>query len=121
MEKEQVEEEEIPLENLFSREEYLDVLKDTSEIAQKLLRDIESIKSELDKERKKNKTLEKELWDYRETASCINRRQFDSYVQAAKNRSATHKEWLDFIETFDFSFQQKLTIELFTWVDKHCK
>lgn len=114
-------EEEIPLENLFTRGEYLDVLRDTSEIAQKLLRDIESIKTELDNERRKNKDLEKELWDYRETASCINRKQFGSYVQAAKNRPATHKEWLDFIETFDFSFQQKLTTELYIWVDKYCK
>jgi hypothetical protein len=122
-EKEQLEkeQEEIPLENLFTREEYLDVLKDTSEIAQKLLRDLEAIKSELDNERQKNKDLEKELWDYRETASCINRRQFSSYVQAAKNRPASHKEWLDFIETFDFSFQQKLITELYVWVDKHCK
>ena len=111
---------EIELENLFSREEYLDLLKDSSEVAQKLLKDIEQIKSELINERKKNKELEKELWEYRETASCINRRQFDSYVKASKNRSATHKEWLDFIETFDFSFQQKLTVELYIWVDKHC-
>jgi len=112
---------EIPLEKIFTRGEYLDVLRDTSEIGQKLLKDIEMIKTELDNERAKNKELEKELWDYRETASCINRRQFDSYVRTAKGRPATHKEWLDFIETFDFSFQQKLTVELYNWVDKHCQ
>jgi hypothetical protein len=112
---------ELNLDKLFTREEYLDVIKDTSEIAQKLLRDLESIKTELDNERIKNKLLEKELWDYRETASFINRKQFDSYVIASKNRPATHKEWLDFIETFDFSFQQKLTTELYNWVDKHCR
>jgi hypothetical protein len=108
------------LDNLFTREEYLDVLKDTSEIAQKLLKDIDALKSELILERAKSKELENELMGYRETASIINRRIFESYVSASKNRPATHNEWLDFINTFDFSFQQKLTIELYNWIDKHC-
>lgn len=101
--------------------DYLTILRDTTALGKKMQRDYDALKQELCAEREKNKALEKELWDFRNTATaCINKRQFGFYFIASKGREPTGQEWQNFIKTFSFSFQKNLDNEVYGWIDLNC-
>lgn len=100
--------------------EYSNILKDTSYVCEKLMHQIEELKSRLDEERKMRKEAEALLSNYKETAnSNINKHIFNTYVMAAKDRPATRVEWAHFIQSFSFSEERKLHTEIYNWVDKN--
>jgi hypothetical protein len=100
--------------------EYSNILRDTSYVCEKLMQQIEELKSRLEEERKIRKETEAVLSDYKETAnSNINKHIFNTYVMAAKDRPAKRVEWAHFVQSFSFSEERKLHAEIYKWVDKN--
>lgn len=97
--------------------DYLKILKETNMLVKKLSDDILYFKSELDKERQKSKELDSALWIYKKNTCSINRNEFGHYFTSALNREHTEKDWLKFINTFDFS---KLNRDIYNWIDNNC-
>ena len=100
-------------------EHYCALLYDSSAFSQKLVRDIDSLRKELNEERAKTASYEKEIMEFRQTtAANINKRQFSFYVMSAKDRPPTEQEWLNFNETFTFDYRP-INAKVYEWIDNN--
>jgi hypothetical protein len=83
-----------------------------------LVQEINSLKKELEEERRRSKALEEKLFLHLETGIAnINRQTFRSYVMAAIGRKDTDAEWRHFISTF--SCHTDVDRRMYEWIDRY--
>jgi hypothetical protein len=98
---------------------YLKILKSNNALIDMLNKTIDNNRKELEINRHLVNELEKELEEYRTTASCcINRRQFGFFYFSATNKQLDEETWSLFKETFKFKYEKQLNDEIYEWLKK---